>query len=381
MSFTQVHRGLGAFTLNLKPGAGGTPNYVLDQITPFSAVVVTPTWQGPEGNLSSSSLLSVAQWSGIVQKRSNERCTLEGQGPAVLLGDADGKGVTFTNPPFDYTSKTVAEWVANRVVGSGRGNGITTNSVTASATTYSGQINPGDTPRKLLDYICDRASMEWRVNPDFTLDVDTKANLFPTVTTPTTVVRRGSSGRDLSLRGLPGRVSVESSWEDFTTDVYVKATTGAMGSDTSTSTFYGPGGSPVVWARYVDSNKANTSGAADAIAASQRGRFSSARHDIRMDLDLYNVGDEVAPGDTLWVFDPPSGLYDLSNQVIFRGETVYPTTLRCHATTTPFRRGMGCYLRRSDAAGTVVDLTPFVVWEDGPGEIEVGAVRRTVVVS
>lgn len=381
MAFTQVHRGLGAFTLTLKPGAGGTPNSVLDQISPFSAVVVTPTWQGPEGNLSSSSLLGVAQWSGIVQKRADERCTLEGQGPAVLLGDSDGKGVTYTNPPWDYTSKTVAEWVSNKVLGSGRGNGVTSGTVTSSSSTYTGQINPGDTPRKLLDYVCDRSGMEWRVNPDFTLDVNTKATLFPTVSEPVSVVRRGASGRDLSLRGLPGQLSVESSWEDYTTAVWVKATTGAMGSASVSTPFYAPDGTLVEWVRYIDSNKASSSGAAGDVASAQLGRFDDARHEIRLDLDLYNVGDEVGAGDTLWVFDPPNGLYDLSNQVTFRGETIFPTTLRCYATTTPFRRGMGVYLRRSDAAGTIVDLTPYVVWEDGPGEIEVGAVRRTVVVS
>ncbi len=381
MGFTEVHRGLGSFTLNLKQGS--TPHDILDAITPFSAVVVTPTHQGPVGNLAASTLLGLASWAGIVQARSNERCTLEGQGPAVLLGDSDGKaGFVSSAGRFDV-SKTVADFVAERVIAGGRGNGITTNSVTSSGTTYKVLINPGDTPRKLLDYICDRAGMEWRVNPDFTLDVNTKATLFPTVTTPTTVVRRGAAGRDLNITGLPGRLSVESSWEDYTTTVKVNDNSTTNGSATLSpaTTYYNPAGAAVEWQRYITSDKVTTTAGADAIAAAQLGRFDDARHDIRLDTDLYDLSRDVKPGDTLWVFDPPNGLYNLANQVTFRGETIYPTTIRAKATTQPFRQGLGVYLRASDSAGTLYDLTPYVSWESGAAEVEVGAVRRTVVVA
>ena len=384
MPYTQVHRGLGSFTLDLKRGAASaaTPHEVLELVTPFSAVVFTPTYQGPAGTLTSSTLLANASFSGIVLSRGNERCTLEGQGPAVLLGDSDGKGVTFTNPPGNYTGD-IGDWVTNKVIGSGRGNGVSEGTVSADATSLTAQINPGDTPRKVLDFACDRLGFEWRVNPDFTLDVNTKATLFPTTTTPTAVVRRGASGRDFNITGLRGEVSVGSSWEDYTTEVWVKATTGAMGSASlsPSTSYYAPDGTRVEWVRYIDSNKAANSSSASAIASAQLGRFDDARHEITLDTDLYHVDDDVRPGDTLWVFDPPNGLYDLTNQVTFRGQTIFPTSLRVMGLTTPIRQGMGCYLRVSDAAGTIVDLTPYVAYEDGNAEIEVGATRRTVVVS
>lgn len=385
MPYTQVHRGLGSFTVPLKRGhgtGGATPHTVLEQITPFSAVVVTPTYLGAAGTLDSATLLGKASFSGIVQARGDNRCTLEGQGPAVLLGDSDGKGATFTNPPFTATL-TVANWVATYVTDWYRGNGVTTNSVSSSGTTYTGQVNPGDTPRKVLDFVCDRSGMEWTIDPSFRLSVDTRANLFPTTSAPTAVVRRGEGGRDFAVTGLRGDVSVHSSWEDYTTKVVVKATSGAQGSASLSpaTSYYGPGGATVKWVRYIESTKATAAGAADAIASAQLGRFDDARHELKLDTDLYHIDDDVSVGDTLWVFDPPAGLYDTSNQVYYRGRVIFPTSLRVMAMTTPLRRGMGVYLRRSDAGGTVVDLTPFVEWESGSAEVEVGAVRRTLVAS
>ena len=47
------------------------------------------------------------------------------------------------------------------------------------------------------------------------------------------------------------------------------------------------------------------------------------------------------------------------------------------AATWKIQQGMGVYLRASDSANTITDLTPYVEWEEGPVEVEVNAVRRT----
>ncbi len=379
MPVTQVHRGLGDFELNLAGDDRGavTPNSILNLITPFSAIVVTPVWMGPAGTVSSSDLLDAATWSGIVLGRSNERRTWTGHSPAVLLGDPDGKAKLF----YSTTSptRTVANFVTNEIIGGGHGNGITAGSITASGTTYTVQIKAGSTPRQLLDYICDRSSMEWRINPDFTLDINTKATLFPTATTPTLIVRRDVGGRDFNITGWQAALEVATDWEDYTTHVEVEPTSGSNGTaDISPATsYYAPDGTLIEMDRYITSTKATTTGAANGIASAQLARFTQPRHEIKLDPLVYDLAADVQVGDTIWVEDIPNGLYDTGNEVLYRGQVCHPTSARVVAATWKIQQGMGVYLRASDSANTVTDLTPYVAWETGPVEVEVNAVRRT----
>lgn len=383
MPVQEVHEGLGSVTVNLKranpaKGTAGTPHSILELITPFSAIVITPTHQGPAGTISAANLLALASYSGILTARENERCTWTGYGPAMLLGDADGKGAIFltTTTP----TRTIANYVANEILGGSHGNGITTGSVTASASTYTAQVKAGTTPRALLDYLCDRAGMQWRINPDFTLDINTAANLWPTTTTPTLIVRKGAGGRDLNITGWNAALDVATDWDDWTTYVEVEPTAGANGTATiGTNPYYAPDGTLVTWRRYIVSTKATSAGAANGIAAAQLGRFDEPRHEITLDPDVYDIANDVAVGDTIMVYDVANGLYDLTNEQQYRGELIHPTTARVAAMTWPIRQGMGVYLRGSDSANTITDLTPYVEWETGSAEVEVNVTRRTVI--
>lgn len=379
MPVTQVHRGLGDFELNLV-GSGtapATPCAILDLITPFSAIVITPTWMGPAGTVGSAGLLAAASWSGIVLGRANSRRTWTGHSPAVLLGDPDGKGKLF----YSTTSptRTIANYVTNEIIGGGHGNGITAGTITSSATTYTVRIKAGSTPRQLLDYLCDRATVEWRINPDFTLDINAKATLFPTATTPTLIVRRDTGGRDFNLTGWSTNVDVSTDWEDYTTHVEVEPTSGSNGTaDISPATgYYAPDGTRVEMDRYITSTKATSTSAANGIASAQLARFTQPRHEIKLDPLVYDLGRDVHVGDTIWVEDIPNGLYDPANEVMYRGQVCHPTTARVMAATWKIQQGMGVYLRGSDSSNTITDLTPYVEWESGPVEVEVNAVRRT----
>ena len=384
MPVTEVHEGLGSFELNLvranpDDGIAGTPTEILDLITPFSAIVITPTWLGPADTVADADLLAKASYSGIVTARENTRSTWKGWSPAGLLGDPDGKGVLFltTTSP----TRTVASYVTTDILGSGRGNGITSGTVTSSATTYTSQIKAGTTPRALLNYIADRAGMEWRVNPDFTLDVDTRANLWDTTSTPTLIVRRDHGGRDFNVTGWAADIDVKTDWDDYTTYVEVEPTSGSNGSASLSpaTSYYAPDGTRIEWYRYITSTRATTTAAASAIAAAQLGRFDEPRHEITLDPDVYDIARDVKVGDTIYVEDIPNGLYDTANSVPYRGEVCHPTTSRVVGVTWKIRQGMGVYLRASDSVNTVYDLTPYVEWEDGPAEVEVNATRRTVV--
>lgn len=383
MPVTEVHEGLGSITLNLRQadptkGLAGTPTAIRDLITPFSAIVITPTHLGPAGTVSDADLLALANYSGIITARSNERCTWTGWGPAGLLGDPDGKAVLYltTTTPTD----TIANYVANDIADASHGNGITPGDITASATTYTTQIKAGTTPRALLNYLCDRAGMQWRINPDFTLDVDTMANLWPTATTPTLIVRKGGGGRDLNITGWNADVDVTTDWDDYTTYIEVEPTSGSNGtaSLSPATTYYAPDGTLIVWRRYITSTRATGTGAANGIAASQLGRFDEPRHHITLDPTVYDIARDVQVGDTINIEDIPNGLYDLTREVYYRGEVCHPTTARIMAMTWKIQQGMGVYLRASDSANTITDLTPYVEWEEGPATVEVNATRRTV---
>lgn len=380
MPVQEVHEGLGSVTINLKrstKGTAGTPHATLEQITPFSAIIITPTYQGPAGTLAAADLLAVASYSGILTARTDQRCSWSGSGPAMLLGDPDGKGKLFTSTTSP--TRTVANFVTNEIIGGGRGNGITAGTITASATTYTVQIKAGSNARQLLDYLCDRAGMQWRIKPDFTLDINTQATLWPTTTTPTLIVRKGTGGRDLNVTGWNADLDVKTDWDDYTTAVYVEPTAGSNGSATITTTYYAPDGTLIDMERYVVSTKATSTAAANGVASAQLGRFDEPRHEITLDPNVYDIANDVRVGDTIMVYDVANGLYDTTREQPYRGEVIHPTTARVVGMTWPIRQGMGVYLRGSDSANTITDLTPFVEWESGSAEVEVNATRRTVV--
>ena len=86
---------------------------------------------------------------------------------------------------------------------------------------------------------------------------------------------------------------------------------------------------------------------------------------------MLRAGDRyVNPGDWVYVHDITAGLYDTSNQVQFRGNTISPVKLRVQGTTWPIMQDMGVYYR--DLNGVYTDLTQYVLYDTSDTIIDVG---------
>jgi len=81
------------------------------------------------------------------------------------------------------------------------------------------------------------------------------------------------------------------------------------------------------------------------------------------------------PGDYVWIYDPDTGLANTGNQVLFAGKRLTPVKVRVYGTRWPVMEGRGVYYANNDWS-TIVDLGPYMEWEDGPVDIEAGAPLR-----
>ena len=89
---------------------------------------------------------------------------------------------------------------------------------------------------------------------------------------------------------------------------------------------------------------------------------SSTRRSLRLAVSDYDVAGTLAVGEYVWVYDPDTGLYDTSHEVIFRGQRINPARYRCVEMTWPIVDGMTVAYRDPD--GVWYDLTDHVKFEN-----------------
>lgn len=370
----------GGWDVNLRPG---TPSWLLDQIDDgafFGHLIVTPSRVDPNA-MSDATLRGLSRYTGVYRSRSDDGLALSGAGLAIWLGDEDDKGKQTT--AAINASDSFGSW-ANALFGIGGtyqlGNGIVTfGTVEALAGTYRLKHPPLVTGRVLLDDLCLQADAEWKIT-DNVISMGSVGWLFPTTAAPTTVILRQGGSAGLGLRGLP-----VTSWgdqidaEDYATGVLVPyAGDTNYAADRITPPYLRLDGDEIEIERVVDGDKiANAINAAN-LAARERAKTDDVRVEISPTVDVWDIGETVQPGDTIYLYEPRLGLIDTTTQVSYRGETIFPTTKRVYATKQPIRQGMGVYIRLPDATGTIVDLTDWVASEDGDCTLEVGAPRRSL---
>ena len=257
---------------------------------------------------------------------------------------------------------------------------LTAGVVNAIAGTYTGE-HVFQNQRAAIDYVLDAFGGERRVNPDFSIDFGIASDLF--VTTPTAlVVRHGAGGRDPGFDGVPlAKFTTGEDARDFTTRAVVLAQgqgetliTGT--ADVASNPYNDPQGDDVVRTRLVSESETSP-GNADARAQLVVNRFSGTRKAIAISTDEYDVEGVIAPGDTIYVYDPEGGLVDTTNEARFRGRVLNPEAIRCFAVGFPVTDRMGVYIRRSGSPATWLDVSEVFVPESGPTTLTVGAHPRS----
>jgi hypothetical protein len=347
---------------------------LLEQIQLLDHVLITPT-QLPEFAVNDSSVILQAArqggYTGVVTGKPNAR-SIVGFDPSWWMGSADGVGPYVPRYTMDGT---LSDWLTNILPN----NGISIGTVTSPGGSKTGVIGGGVTVREALDEICQVWGVEWRMRPDFTVDVAPAATLF--TWTPNVIVTRGPGGIEDGLRGVQGSVfGTSRSADGVSSEVRVfGAGEGASTvQETATTTPSGvrwvsPGGTTPSMVRAVDAPSADAAQAADKATATLN-LFSSARREVSVSSTTYAPARLVAPGDRVWGWDPESGLLNLNNDVRWRGAIVMPEMLRLTGLTWGVESGMGVVARLSTSPVRWIDLTPFVEWEDPEAWWEVSTV-------
>jgi hypothetical protein len=367
MSVAERLMGIGSWKVSLREDC---PFSILKQIdldaTMFGHIIITPTRIDP----SNIDPLTVSRYTGIVRAQPDSH-TLAGPGLAAWLADEEGKGAIWEGA-ITRTAGTFAQWL-----GDIRPNSLAAGTAYAVAGTLTHTIAPFSNRRQGLDFISDYFGTEWKITPQGALEAGYQASLF--VTTPTAVVTRRSTGNETGPVGLPAtRLQVAKDAEDYGTRVVVldaqdRGLNAANAAITPPKNLFGNTVSIIRIVTAPDATPAN----AAAVATMQAGRFDDINRTMTLGTDLYDIGSKVDVGDNLYVFDPANGLSDFANQLEFRGETIFPKIIRVHGYTWPVRRGMGVYLRMPTTAGTIVDLSEWVDFEDGLTSVDVGSTPRS----
>lgn len=372
MAVTETLKALGSWSLSLR---GDIPVDTVSKIQYFGHIVIHPGTIDPR--VSGDGLLKTSRYTGVVRDKGFDGTvhSIAGAGMAMWLGDEDKKGDVFETL-LTMTSLSFQNAIRAALPPSGSVTEGTLFNIGSSPFSATFQYM---SPREVIDYVCTTLGADWIVRGDATLDAGLESDLF--VTNPKTAVLRRNAGVDRFLNALPGKLSAAEDVQDFTTRVVLLAS-GVEGSTSSGSADILPGLNPykdlhgnfVKMTRLV-SESSTDAGNANARAQLQLNRFTGTRNALTLSTGQYDIKGDVTVGDYLWVFDPETGLEDI-NEVIFRGQRIYPVKLRLTEMTWPITKGMSVAYR--DYNGVWTDLTKYVQWESGDTTIVVGGYNRSL---
>lgn len=348
------------------------PQQYRDAITEFDTIVVTEVEIDRPSMMTDAEMLGFSIYTGIITNKSREVDSIfEVSGPhaTAYLGDGEFGDIPETPITFGGTE------TLTQVVATLRPAAVETGTIGSATGSWAG-THEFETPAVSLNRAIRYGfGCEYRVNDDVTLDVGTQDELFA-YTTPTAVIARHQSGHDL----VYDAVHVDSfEWEYDARDIPTRVVLLGknepdgdipVGGADASHTYKDVHGNTLVRKMVVNDSGVDPLYVDDAAA----GVLDDISKVNRLSIDLtpdflaegkYNVGDRV------WIFDMEAGLYNSSNQLRFRGETIFPKITRVRGMSLPVVHPMGVYHR--DSSGNYVNLTPYVVYEKGESpNIEVG---------
>lgn len=372
MAITESLGALGNWALSLRED---TPREIRDRIKYFGHLTIHTGRVEPA--LVGDGLLGSSRYTGVLRGKGegDSGFDLVGCGMEFWLGDEDDKGVIIESP-LTFTAETYTQTVRDLI-------DLTTS---VQEGTFHPQVGTFTGTfqfmvlRKAIKYVADTGGHAYRVNGDATVDYGSVEELY--VTDPKCLIVKRGAGVDMDLRALLGKSDVDSDVEDFTTRVVLLAAS----TDTTIATGdadIAPGlnpykdrfGNPINLTRMVSESTTDATNA-DVRAQLQLNRFSGTRDALSLSTDDYDINGSARIGDYLWVYNPDIGLYDVANEVTFRGELMNPIKLRLIETTWPVTPGLMVAYRDPD--GAWLDLTDYIRWESGQTTVKVGGYNRSL---
>ena len=378
---TERLMGIGSWSVQLKPD---TPRPIMDAIdvrrSGFGHIAITPT-PITTSAMTDAQILSTVRYLGVYRKQPTEY-GMAGGGTALWINDEDGQGRSYINSVYT-ASGTFAQWVtllrpADLLTGI-----TSTISGTLAKTYYRTNI------REPIDDVCAYFGAEWRVTNELKFDIGLPADLFQTTPTSVIVRTKGDGGRDHNIQGIVGNLDVARDVEDWTRRaVYYTGTEASFvwnsqdgGVSDADVIFRGPFGAAAVRDRLVE-GFSSPAGSGPGYALAMYNQYKTPRQELRLSTELYDIGQDIRVGDSVYVYDPMRGMQNLNTQITYRGRVIYPETIRCVGLQWPIRAGMGVYFRYYTKplytwVVNWLDLTPYVTFESGETQVEVGAKPRS----
>lgn len=367
--------GLGKWEVELDPA---TPRWVMARLHPraslYGNLVVTAA-KVPVDN--GDRILDVARYTGVYRSQPSD-FRLAGVGMDFYIGDETGIGGHTSTAPLSVGNPgALSAWIAALLPAD-----LTLGSIgTQTGHAYSGYERMYR--KDILADIVSKFGVEWHIRPNGVWDVDSKENLFRV--TPRVAILARDSGRGLQITGLSGRFGLDRDGVDWVRRVRIFDSTGAQvasvdgGIADADVPYRAFKGSPIQRSKIL-----SYSGAAPTEAATKDFNANQTiRQEVTLSTRAYDIhGEGLDVGDNVHVFDQDRGIHDLTNPVVGpNGQLIFPEVIRCIGLKYPVRAGMGVYFRRYVNVGgtwTVewTDLSPYVVFEDGDTEVEVGARMR-----
>lgn len=339
----------------------GTPASVLSAIDPFSHVVIVPG-RLQAGTLNDTYALGAALYTGVVLRLPGRKLTIGGAGLNWWLGDGNHQGALIEGA-ITQTSASLSTWVTAI-----RPSSLAAGTVTSPGGSLTWSFN-FITRREALDATCRHFGVEWRVNPDFTLDAATSANLYGSTPTAITLPRGGD---DIVLPGLEALVSAEREYDEFATRVIVSGP-GGMWGDGGAHASYRDGQGNLVTIYRFEEIPSMPPESVIANAALVLARYSSVpQRSISVEANRYGITSVVPAGSNLYIYDPEFGLYDASNQVWHQGILTFPISVRVLGVRWAIEEGMAVYHRYwNGSTFSYRDLTPYVEFESAGATLEI----------
>lgn len=372
------HRAVGSFEVVFR----GIPQGVIDQITEFGHLVVTPAHE--QGASLGDGLLESARYTGVVRfRRKSTRgeydFMVRGCGLAWWMGTEDeGRG-----PAVIETAKTYAVADFDDVIRDLLPPGVTEGTLSSTALSpFSGKFQWVNR-RQAIDYVCDSVGAVWRIRPNGELDAGAQAEVFGLDPAALIVRRQEDAGEDLHIRAFPGPTEADRDVEQYDTRVIV------LGEVEDTDVVQGVAEIPSVDVPYKDlqgnkvsitrlineSSTESTNATARAEAALDENRIPE--QSVILDTGNYDLRGTFTPGAFVYVWDPDTGMVDFDHEVVFRGQRLNPIRRRVMSMDWPITRDMGVYYRTVD--GEWIDVTQWVDPVEGITSIEIGKSNRELV--
>jgi len=410
MAITERLMGPGNFTVTFSQEF--TPTAIIEAIKEWGHIVITPQ-EIDIDTLSDSEILNSSRYTGIVLNRTLEEGSVQinGQGLELYMGDGNAKGMVIAESNNvgkvrNYTATTLSETLFNSTAQTNKPLGImldeagnlqaiTQGTISNPASTYTGS-HFVETALSALKFVCEILNVEYRVNPNATIDAGPQANLFEGVGTaePNSIIVKTAYGQDPEFEGVvPQGLRTEFDASDWVSRVDFTGEVGFFDTATDVAGEANLGSNPykdlhgnelkrVALVQEPDVPEANL----NTKATTMLNELSRIKKVLNLDLEQYEVSGDMKVGDYIYAFDPDVGFKDTATdataesrdlyEITFRGQTITPVKIRVLGLTFPVTTGMGCYYRDKD--GNYTDITEYVNYENGAAQVELGDLIRTI---